>query len=273
MGVLLRRVLIGGHIGAVGVDAERAVATVVDHALHPELGCTIHGGEGADEEVAVEGVEIVLPEVGAVPHVGNEVVVAPRAHAAEDVVLGEACPSVRDTAVGGGGAVPVGAPGHIDDIVEEGQVCLAEVGGLGGPVVHLHIDVRVDVAVPGCLAEIVPDALKVVGHIDAERAAYLKVASVGEVELLEEQCLGLAACGVGGGVVAVDELVGGQTAGCRTQLQRDAPHIAAEGCLMVAEQGCPAFVGCRSEAALRLCCHVGIGSLARGIGVVVVGEG
>lgn len=100
-------------------------------------------------------------------------------HATEDVVLRVASPSA---ALSGrlrvAGPLLVVAGRHVDDIVEERLVRLAQVGGLGGPIVHLHVDVRVDVGVPRCLGHVVPDALQVGGQGHAAGGAGSVLASV-----------------------------------------------------------------------------------------------
>ena len=56
--------------------------------------------------------------------------------------------------------------GHVPNVVDERQVQFAQVRGFSGPVVHLHIDVRMDVRVPSHLVNVVPDTLQVSGKID-----------------------------------------------------------------------------------------------------------
>ena len=87
----------------------------------------------------------MLPEVCGIPSVGYHVVVLERADAAEDIVLGEACPAAILTLL----LCPL-LPlrlllCHSPDVVEEWHVHLAEVCWFRWPVVHLHVDVRVDV--------------------------------------------------------------------------------------------------------------------------------
>ena len=175
--VLLGRVLVGAHPLAI-VDL-----SILNHAAHPELSRPPHGGEGALEIVAVEGVAVVLPEVGGIPRIGHEVVAAPGGHTAEDVGFCEHRPTLVLSAALGS-CLPIGRLGVVDDVVEEGQVAVAEVGGLGGPVVHLHIDVGVDVGIPGSVGYVVPDTLEVGGDVDvAATRRDGEVAAVVEVEL------------------------------------------------------------------------------------------
>ena len=66
-GTMLRRIFLWTNVGVVGC---------VEHqTVEPELGCAEHGGEGTLQEIAVEGVAVVLPEVCAIPCVGNDIVV------------------------------------------------------------------------------------------------------------------------------------------------------------------------------------------------------
>ena len=133
-GTMLRRVFLRADIG---------VVFLVEHeAIEPELGGAQHGGEGTLEIVAVEGVTIVLPEVGAIPSVGNDIVVGKRTYTAEDIVFGVASPTaLLSGGLGITSPFVVDASRHIDDVVEERQVHFAQVGRLGRPVVHLHVDV------------------------------------------------------------------------------------------------------------------------------------
>ena len=68
-------------------------------------------------------------------------------------------------------------------MVQEGQVHFREVGWVGWPVVHLHIDVGMDVAMPEAgVAAVVPDALQVGGRMDAG----VEVGTDGEVATVLE---------------------------------------------------------------------------------------
>ena len=68
---------------------------------------------------------------------------------------------------------------------------IAQVGRLRWPVVHLHVDVGMQVGVPGSMALVVPDALQVAWDVYAPAATDGKVTSVGEIQLLEETSLGM----------------------------------------------------------------------------------
>lgn len=105
----------------------------------------------------------------------------------------------------------------LDNIVEERQMELAKVGGLCGPVVHLNVNVGVNVAVPWGFSLVVPDALQIVGYVNATTAGNLKVPAVVEIELLEVQVVSFRTSTiVRRVVVSTDKLV------CR--------HVGAFGC-------------------------------------------
>ena len=108
----------------------------------------------------------MLPEVCSVPSVSDNVVVLECAYAAEDIVLGETSPTAVLTLQ----LCPL-LPlrllfCHSPDIVEERHVHLAEVCRLSRPVVHLNVDVRVDIRVPCYTVDIVPDALEIRRRVD-----------------------------------------------------------------------------------------------------------
>ena len=99
----------------------------------------------------------------------------------------------------------------------------AQVGRLGGPVVHLYVDVGMHVGVPGGIAHIVPDALQVVGSQKFAVAGDGQIAAVVEIQLLQETCLGIVE--VLQRAIVVDEFVGG-TVALGIQVQR---HTACVG--------------------------------------------
>ena len=85
-GTVLGRVFVGTLIGAVAGQAE---------SLHPIFATRVHGRQGRlPEVVGVEGVAVVLPEVHAVPGVGDGVVLHPVRARAVDVVLGSERPAL-----------------------------------------------------------------------------------------------------------------------------------------------------------------------------------
>ena len=225
---LLGAELIGSHIRAVGLEAPAFAAPVRNHPLHPELGTGPHHGEGSLQECLVQRETVVLPQMTAIPCIGHKIVVAPCAHSAKDIVLGEAGPSRLHLPILRGGTMPVVSACHINNVIKERQMHLGEVGRLGRPVVHLHVDIGMDVTVPGGLAHIVPDALQVAGHIHTTARRNLQIASVGKVELLQEQHIRLAARHIFVRIIMAHQRIGGQLAGSLAQLEVYTPHIGSE---------------------------------------------
>ena len=129
---MLGRPFVGGH--------QRAVGGLLE-ALHPEFAAADHDGERLlAQEILVESVEIVLPEMGGVPGVGYHVVLG-IVGVAEDIILREAGPAFSlATATGVGGPLLM-LQRHAVDIVQVRHVELGEIGVLGEPVVHLHVDI------------------------------------------------------------------------------------------------------------------------------------
>ena len=162
---------------------------VLDHALHPELRALPNGREGLAEEGFIAREAIVIPKVGAIPSVYFLVVITPSAHTSEDVALGEDCPTHFLTIVSpASGFLPTFSFVVVEDIVEKGEVTVGEIGRFCGPVVHLHVDVRVNVGVPRRLCLVVPNALQIGGHIDGTTTRRNhQVAAIIEIELFEEK--------------------------------------------------------------------------------------
>ena len=163
----------------------------MDHTLHPELCALPNGWECLAKEGFVAGKAVVIPKVSAIPGIYFLVVVTPGAHTSEDVALGEDCPAYFLAVLSPtSGILPALIFVVVENIIEEGEVAIGEVGGFCGPVVHLHVDVRVDVRVPRCIGLIVPDTLQIGGNIDRTTAGRNhEVATIVEVELLEEETL------------------------------------------------------------------------------------
>ena len=143
---------------------------VVDQEVEAELGGALHQGVGrVSKERLVPAELVVLPEVLAEPGAGHRpegpggIALAEVAHGrglAPDVGV-----VVRDPA-----AAAVVDPrrlasvdGEAPDQVEERLVALGEVRHLGGPHVHLGIDVDRPVAAPGSANLVVPDPLEIGG--------------------------------------------------------------------------------------------------------------
>ena len=173
---VLWRIFIGYEIGAIG----RLGADVLQ-----KLGRFEHGGQSAAQEFSVERIAVVLPKVRAVPcRQRLDLVPHPLRGSAKDVGLCRHHPSAHTALVALCHAVEIiVVGGEGDDVVQKWQVHRAEVGDFGRPVVHLNIDVGVDVAVPETgIRVVVPDALQVGGSIDEHVvAAYFQVASVLEI--------------------------------------------------------------------------------------------
>ena len=175
----------------------------------------VHDRQGTAQEVAVHRILIVAPKVRTVP--GSERLhraVAPGRRAAEDVVLHGHGPSPGSALYLRCQLVPRGVAARcaqVEYVVQEGQVHLREVGRVGRPVVHLHVDVGMYVAMPeGRVAAVVPDALQVGWRVDCgvEVRSDGEVAAVLEVERLEEEAVAALAVLLGG-VVELDKILGG----------------------------------------------------------------
>ena len=178
--------------------------------MEPELGTIPHYGESLSQELLVLGVAPVGPQVAGVPYVGNEVVVAPGAHAVVERSLGEYAPAIA-IVVALAHFLPTGTLGTTQDEVNERLVQVREVGNLCGPVVHLDVDVGMDIRVPGRFrATVVPDTLQVVGSSNGLAVRTdSQVAAEVEVELFQEQVVVGSACAIGVlGVVVVYQSLG-----------------------------------------------------------------
>ena len=162
---------------------------VLNHTLHPELRTLPNGGECLAEEGFIAREAIVVPKVGAIPSVYFLVVITPSAHTSEDVALGEDRPTHFLTiASPASGFLPTFSFIVVENIIEEGEVAVGEICRFCWPIVHLHVDVGVDVGVPRRLCLVVPNTLQIGGHIDvtATRRNH-QVATIVEIELFEEK--------------------------------------------------------------------------------------
>ena len=142
---LLGTELIGSHESPIGLNTQFGTTTIIYHSLHPELCTTPQSGESSQEEILVEGIAVMLPYMAAVPGIGHEIVVSPKTHATENIVLGKACPSILHSSIFPGGSLPVVPACHVDYIVDEGQMQFTQIGWLGWPIVHLNIDIGMDI--------------------------------------------------------------------------------------------------------------------------------
>ena len=121
------------------------------------------GPPGQELPVAAEGV--VLPQVlgqPGRPHGPDALHAVGRGGPAPDVrqVVGHPAPGA---VVDPGRLLPRGD--QLGDVVEQGPVQLGQVGHLGRPVVHLHVDVEVVVRAPGRRQLLVPQPLQVGGQL------------------------------------------------------------------------------------------------------------
>ncbi len=159
--------------------------------------------------------------------------------------------------VGGfGGELAPGGELGLDE-VEEGELEFGEVGGFGGPVVHLDVDVGVIVGVPGGFVGVVPEALEVGGDFagggDEEVAAEL-----------EEEGFEFGVGGFGGGGFA---FVGGECAlgvGGGAEVEGDAVEEGVVVGEVVGEAGVVGFLLGVGE--------VGGDARVRGVAAVVARE-
>ena len=173
----------------------------------------VHHGQRLLQEVAVEGVLVVAPQVGNIPGTaGLDALVAPSGGAAEDIVLHSHGPAtcLAGNLCGQSSPRRVGSSSQVDDVVEERTVHFAEVGGVSRPVVHFDVDVGMNVAVPETgVRAVIPDTLQVAGRMDGsvEVGTDGHVAAILEVEAFEEEPLGSRLV-AGGLVVELDEVFG-----------------------------------------------------------------
>ena len=191
----------------------------------------------------------MLPQMRAVPcRQSLYLVPLPLRRASKDVGLRGHHPSTGTTLVPLCHRMEVVAvTGKGDDVVQEWQVHGAEIGSLCWPVVHLYIDIRVDVAVPEAgIGVVVPDALQVCWHIYQHIvAADHQVASVLEVQLFEEQPVSL--CPVVGIGVIVYQCLRCHCAGGIAQLQLHTSHEFRELSHMVMVYFLPSVRTCGVE--------------------------
>ena len=132
------RVFVGTFVGPVGSKHQ---------PVHPIFTARLHGGQcRVPQIVRIERVLIVLPQVETIPGIGDGIVLHPVGTGAVDVVFGGQCPSTSHAPYLPRIALPLRTQaGFAVNIVEERQVQLTQIGCLREPVVHLHIDVGMDV--------------------------------------------------------------------------------------------------------------------------------
>ena len=147
-----------------------------------------------EQEFRVERVAIVLPEVHTIPRIRHGVVLHKVRACAVDVVFGRQRPALRLS----GDILRISAPlrtfaSLAIDVFSVRQMEFAQVRHLGRPVVHLHVDVRVNISVPWRCIAVVPNTLQVVGQHHAATARNEQIATVGKIDFLEQQVVGLIA--------------------------------------------------------------------------------
>ena len=200
----------------------------------------------------------MIPKVGAIPSIYFLVVVAPSAHTSEDVALGEDRPTHFLTiASPASGFLPTFSFVVVEDIVEEGEVAVGEICRFCGPIVHLHVDVRVDVGVPRRICLVVPNTLQIGGHIDGTTTRRNhQVATIVEVELFEEKPIfRISVARIA--VVVVDErlcVLFGRSIG---EIEFHASHVAFKISHVRTLEFCPRFCGCFCHNVLHLCSNGG----------------
>ena len=124
--------------------------TVADEALFPKAAGIFHYRYYTRQIFVVKGVDVVLPQVVAEPGVGLRILRV-EFHLMAEYVIGVAeCPC---SAVAAGSAcgckfAPFGTLRHVDDVIEECHVGVAQSGTFGRPIVHLNVHISMDVAVP-----------------------------------------------------------------------------------------------------------------------------
>ncbi len=153
-----------GRVRGIGdqFSGDGAASGGFDEEIENELGGPPHDGPGAlAKEGLVLGEKIVLPRVGGQPGSPH------RPDTMDSIRGGRAAPSVRKMvdhpaarAVGGLGGAGAGFDEAFDE-VDERQFAIGQTGEVGRPVVHLEIDVGMEVGVPRGPELPVPDALKV----------------------------------------------------------------------------------------------------------------
>ena len=139
---------------------------VLNEAVEPELGTAPHYRECLLQELLVLSVAVVCPEVACVPYVGNKIVAAPCTHTVVERRLCKHTPAIT-VVVLFSHLLPTVALCAADDEVHKWFVEIAEICNLSWPVVHLDVDVCVDVRVPGRIGTtVIPDTLKSVRSRD-----------------------------------------------------------------------------------------------------------
>ena len=144
---------------------EPVVLGFLDEIVEVEERCFFQDRIGPREELAVEREGVLLPEMRAEPGraAGRG---APRGGLAGRGEAPRVGDDVRDPAarvVVGLGRLAARLDQRGDELVER-FLQFGEIAHLRGPVIHLHVDVEMPVAIPRCLDVLGPEALKVRGQ-------------------------------------------------------------------------------------------------------------
>ena len=109
------------------------------------------------------------------------------------------------------------------------------------PIVHLDVDVRMDIRAPRSVVRVVPNALEVVGQVDASGTGDKEVATVGKVELLQLSGFGRTTQGYSRRQfrVVIDQLVRGFGAGSSIKIQAAAIEVWGVVGQMIRKQSLP----------------------------------
>ena len=214
----------------------------------PDEECTlIHDRQGSLEELLVHRIFVVTPKMGAIPGSASfDATIAPSRSASEDIVLHSYHPTFCATLHFLCELIPrriAARSAKVDDVIEERQVHLREVCWVGRPIVHLHIDVRMNVAMPERrVAAVVPNALQIRRRMNrcVEVRANCEVATILEIECFEEESVATLLVLLGS-VVKLDEVF------CRhrrrtAELQVNAIHQSTMRSLVVGEERCVALL-------------------------------
>ena len=133
---------------------------VLNEAVEPELGTTPHYRECLLKEFFVLSVTVVCPQVACVPYVCNKIVVAPCTHTVVERRLCKHTPAIT-VVVLFSHLLPTVALCAADDEINEWLVKVTEISDFCWPVVHLDVDVCVDIGVPWRIGTtVVPDTLE-----------------------------------------------------------------------------------------------------------------
>ena len=136
-------------------------------------------------------------------------------------------------------------------------MCLTQVRWLRRPVVHLYVDIGVNIRIPRTLCQVTPDALQVAWRIDTATGANLQITAILEIELFQEECFWVGT-GIRQRIIVVHQGLSSTTItwSSTTKLQFHTPHITLEVVNMVLTQGSPSLGFCGSDAIGHSTCQL-----------------